>query len=263
VLFGVLLYALLRRRFSPAVAGAVSGACLLLPALRDWSFAPLTDSWGLALQCGALLAAVLALEREGWRWLALLAASVLALAFTRDATVLIVIATGAVALLTRTRRSAAVLATAVAASIPAPLLFGASFKEQLAFDFNDFGIPKDTSWSFVLHHWPGALRNTLDNDALQLGRGSYGLAFVAAGLFALLAVALVRAAVTRRDPFFVLVAASLVGCVVMVVLAPNYTHLRLELVFVPALAAGGALVAERAVALVAARRRAAVRPAPA
>src|SRR3954470_3351346 len=27
VLFGVLLYALLRRRFSPAVAGAVSGAC--------------------------------------------------------------------------------------------------------------------------------------------------------------------------------------------------------------------------------------------
>src|SRR4051794_27149149 len=47
---GLLLFALLRRRFGPGISLAVAAVCLLLPPLRTFSGRPLTDSWGLALE---------------------------------------------------------------------------------------------------------------------------------------------------------------------------------------------------------------------
>ena len=85
VLLAPFLYLLVRLWFPPLPAGVATGVALLLEPLRVWSASPLTDSWGLALQCAALSAGCLVLAR-GARWLPAWAAAVLLLGFTRDAT---------------------------------------------------------------------------------------------------------------------------------------------------------------------------------
>jgi hypothetical protein len=124
IAFAPLLYVLLRRRFSVRASAAVAAGMALLPPTREWSFHPLTDSWGLTLEVASLLAAVLVVDRGG-RWLPLWVASVGALAFTRDAAVIAVLAALWLALRHRTRVTVALAATGIAAAAPAPLLFGA------------------------------------------------------------------------------------------------------------------------------------------
>jgi hypothetical protein len=103
-----------------------------------------------------LLVAIRALDRRrSWLWIPLWAGSVLLLAFTRDAAAIVVAAAVLVALAQRTRRALAVAGTAILAALPAPLLFGAPLRETLAFTFSGNDVPKDASWSFVLHnYWP-------------------------------------------------------------------------------------------------------------
>lgn len=238
VVVGVALLALLRRRFSPEVSVVVAAACLLLSAVRLWSAVPLTDSWGLALEAAALLFALLALERGG-AWIAAWVASMIALSFTRDATVVVLVAVLWVTLRTRTRRSGLVLLSGIAASLPAPVLFGAPLVQQLCFVFHSFHVPSIVSWSYVGAHYPGAAWSVVRDDVRYLADH----ALVSVVLLAATAYMVIAGA--RSDPFFMLARAALVGAVISLALLPNYTAMRLELVFVPSIAIALAFTARR------------------
>lgn len=226
---GLALLALLRRRFSPAVSLVVAGGCLLLSAVRAWSALPLTDSWGLALEAAALLAALLALER-GRSWVAVWGVSVLALSFTRDVTVVPLVAALWVAVRTRTRRSLLVLLTGIAASIPAPAILGVPLVQELCFVFHNYRIPPAISWSYAIGHYPAALWSVVRGDVQYLE----GEVVVSVLLLAATAYMVVRA--PHRDHLFMLARAALLGAAVSIALLPNYTFLRLEMAFVPPIA---------------------------
>jgi hypothetical protein len=237
-LLGPVLLLLLRRRFDLLVSGAAAAVCVALPPLRSWSAQPLTDSVGVLLLALGLLAASLVLDR-GLRWLPLWVGSVLALGFTRDATIVLVVAAGWLALRERSRRAAWLLAGGVLAALPAPLLFGASLRRSLALIVNDFEVPDDTSWGAILGAYPDALWRLVREDAHSLTRVTPLTGVV-------IVVALAALLVRRRgaDPYFRLLRAAAAGCLLMLLLQPNRTALRLELVFVPVLAVGLALAVE-------------------
>lgn len=241
---GVLIYALLRRRTTPAVALLSAAICLLLPPVRASGMFPLTDSWGLALETAALLAAILAIERGG-KWIALWGISMLALSFARDATIILVLGTAWWWWRKRTHRAAAVAITGLLASIPAPALFRAPVVGQLSWELDGFHIPHPASWSVVASHLPRALAAVLRDDlkypaglALPYLAYAVGLALVAAVVY------MIRAA-PRDDPFYVLARVALVGSVLTVALSASYTDLRVELAFVPVIAIALALAIDR------------------
>jgi hypothetical protein len=235
VVAGLLLFALLRRRFSDGVSLLVSIACLLLPPVRTFGGYPLTDSWGLALELGALIVALLALERGG-RWIAVWALTMLALSFTRDSTIVVLFAVGWVVLATRTRRGVLVLGSGVTASVPAFLLFGAPLVRQMSYVLQGFHPPAVVSWSYVGSHYPAALWSVVRQDLHY----PLGLTFpaawfvVAAALFAALVYMFIAS--PRRDPFFMLSKGAVVGSAGLIAASINYTSLRLELVFIPSVA---------------------------
>ncbi len=235
VLVGPLLYALLRRRFNPLCSLVASAVCVALPPLRYWAEQPQTDSFAVAVEALALLLAVLALERGG-RWLLPWFLVVLVLGLTRDASVIVVAAVAWVAVRERTRRSVAVLGTGVLAALPPLLAFGAPLRVAMAYTFSDFRIPTDASWGFVARNYPKGLRRVQIHDL------DY---FVDHPLTALAAVAAVVALYAIRrsgDPYFTLMRMTGVACLAFVAVLPNYTALRLELVFLPVIAVGLALL---------------------
>jgi hypothetical protein len=201
------------------------------------------DSFAVALETLALLGAVLAIER-GRRWLMLWVLAMLALAFTKDATIVLVVATLWVAARRPTRRALALVVTGVAVSLPPALAFGAPLRRSLASVVSGFQVPEDTSWGFIARHYPAAVRGVLDQDFEYLTRRTpvTGLVVV---------VALAALVLLRRgdDDYFRLVRAAAVGCALVILVQPNPTALRLELVFVPVLAVGLALALDRALGL--------------
>ncbi len=241
VLIGPLVFLLLRRRFGAVVSVAAALVCIGLPSLRFWSAQPLTDSFAVALEALGLLAAVLVLDR-GRRWLLLWCAAVLALAFTRDATFVLVAAAAWVALTRRSRTAVELLLTGVVAALPAPLLFGAPLQRSLAFVVSGYDVSADTSWSFVLDRYPGALWRVAREDFESLTRVT-----PVTGLVVVVALAALFVWRRRPDPYFGLMRAAALACVGMIALQPNPTGLRLELVFVPVLAVGVALALEAVV----------------
>lgn len=244
VLAGLLLFALLRTRFSDAISVLVSVACLLLPPVRTFGGFPLTDSWGLALEIAALWAALVALERGG-RWIAVWTVTMLALSFTRDATLIPLLGAAWIALLTRTRRSAGVLATGIAASLPALTVFGAPLRRQLAYVIAGFHIPATDSWSYVISHYPASLWSLVRQD-LYYPRGlSYTVVWYLIGAALVAAVVYMFVAAPRGDAFFTLNRAGLIGAALIVAVSINYTDMRLELVFIPGVAAGLAFAVTR------------------
>jgi hypothetical protein len=245
LLLSLALYALLRRRFSSTVSAVVTCACMLTPSLRRNSFIPMSDSWSILLETCALLAAVFTFQRS-MRWLVPWMAALGAASLTRDVTVVPLIAVLCLAIHTRSRRSVLLAATGVASTLPALLAFGnASVRENLAFVFSGYNPPHDASWSFVLHHyWPN-VRDLARLD-LQYGTGLgwqtplwyLGILLAAAGV-----VLLVRSA-ARGDLFFLLHGYSLIGAAVFLAVFDGYSAFREELVFLPPVAVGLALLAK-------------------
>lgn len=242
VLLGPVLLLLLRRRFGTVVGAVAALVCISLPPLRSWAAQPLTDSFGVLLFALGLLGAALVLDR-GLRWLPLWVGAVLALGFTRDATIALVAAAGWMAVMERSKRTAWLLVGGVLAALPAPLLFGASLRRSLALIVNEFDVPQDTGWGAVLDGYPAALWRLVRGDVESLTR-------VTPLTGAVVVVALVALVWRRRspDPYFRLMRAAAAGCLLMLLLQPNRTGLRLELVFVPVLAVGLALALEPLVA---------------
>jgi hypothetical protein len=240
LLIGPLLYLLLRRRFSLPVSGVAAAVCAALPSLRYWAEQPLSDVPAVAVETLALLAAALALERRR-PWLLLWMASVAMLAFARDSTFVLVVAAAWVVLRRRTRRALALLAGGVLAALPAPLLFGAPLRTALAYTFSNSTIPTDTSWGFIARQYPHFLQRTASEDFQYLTRHT-----PLTGVVVVVALAGLLAFRRRGDWFPSLARAGAVGCLAYVLVLPNPTGLRLELVFVPVVGIGLAMAFAKA-----------------
>lgn len=245
----MLLYVLLRRRFSRFISAAVTLATLLLPPLRLVASLGMTDSWGLALLIAGLICASLALER-GRRWLLPWVAIVLVLSFTRDFTIVLVLATAWIAVQQRTRIATALAASGFIASVPAPLIAGAPLRENLAYVIDGYRIPTDTSWGFVISHYPGQLWDVVSHDlTYPLDFAFPGPAFMFPELLVIVAGAVALAVVPARgDSFVSLMRAAFVGGALTILISVNYTSWRLELAMLPAIAVGVALLSEQLLA---------------
>jgi Dolichyl-phosphate-mannose-protein mannosyltransferase len=248
LLIGPLLFLLLRQRFGVRTSLLVSLVCILLPPVVEHGTLRGVDSWGLALLIAALLFLVLALDR-GLRWLPAFAVTMAALSFTRDNTLVALAAIFWLLVVERRdraalRRHAALAAAGLAAALPAPLLFGAPLREQLAWVINDFEIPDDTSWGFVLTHLPEELARAVYFDLRYVTEHAFTpLATpLLALMLALLAAALAWLALgtPREDPYFRAMRAGLVGGLALLVMGASYGAFRLELVLVPAAGVGAA-----------------------
>lgn len=247
----MLLYLLLRRRFGTLVSALVTAATLLLPPLRLVASNGLTDSLGLMLLIAGLLCASLTLER-GRRWLWAWAAVVLVLSFTRDLTLVLVIAAAWLALQMRTRTSYLLLGSGFLASLPAPLLVGAPVRENLAYVVDDYTIPVDSSWGYVLDRYPGQLWETVSKDF------TYPLEFAfPAPMFLELAVIVAGAvtlfAVRSDDPYVGMMRAALAGAALTILISVNFTQWRLELAMLPSVAVGVAILTTLVIARLPAR----------
>jgi hypothetical protein len=240
VLTGLAVFALLRLRFRPWTCAIVALGTLALEPLRYWSLLPLTDSFGVALETAALATVVLALRRPR-PWLPVFAVTMLALSFTRDATIVILAGLAWVALRTRTRAATLTLVTGVVASLPAPLLFGAPARELMAYTLNQFRPPSSPSWGFIRSRYVAGEKGLVKDDLTYLLHHPYVGVFALGGLIALVAISRLRG-----DAAVSLLRAGILGAVVLVLLAPNFTALRLELPFVPLAAFGLGLAIDAA-----------------
>lgn len=248
VLAGLLVYALLALRFRAWIAAIVSLGVLALGPLRYWSLLPLTDSFGVALEAAALATAVLALRRPK-PWLPVFALTMLALSFTRDATLVVVAGLAWVALRDRSRRAVITFATGIVASLPAPLLFGAPTREIMAYTLNQFRPPAHATWGFIRSRYVDGEKGLVKDDFTYLFHHPYVGLFAVGGIVALYAL-------RRDDVSASLIRGAVVGAVALLLVAPNFTALRLELPFIPLAAYGVAL------GLDAIRRRAPGGPVP-
>jgi hypothetical protein len=240
------LFGLLLLRFRITVAATVAAGAALLPPLTHHSSFPLTDSWGLTLEIVALGAAILALER-GLGWLPLWIGAIALLSFTRDSMWIPILAVGWCALRSRSRTPVTLFATGVAAALPALLLFSTPVRELLALLVNDSEPSADTSWGFIIGHYPGALVELLRANVGFLRRGEwYTALYLVGGVLALLLLVWRRREV--RDTTTTLMTAGAVLALGYVLAAPVFSAFRLELVFVPMAAWGVALAAERVAA---------------
>jgi hypothetical protein len=237
------IFLLLMLRFRLLVATAVTLAAAFLPPLVNHSSFPLTDSWGLALETLAFAAAILTLDR-GRRWLPLWIVAIFVLAFTRDSTWIPVLAVGWCAFRLRTRDAYWLFGTGVAAALPALLVLGAPVRNLLAELVNKSDIPSDTSWSFILSHYPRALVELVHANGGYLRDGAWYTGLMLVGGVILLLVLALRGHY-RRSKVTMLMTAGAVVSLLYVFAAPSFSAFRLELVFLPMAAYGLALGSSR------------------
>jgi hypothetical protein len=259
LLLALTLFAFLRRRFSPWLSAAVTCVCILAPPVRDTSFVPMTDSWGLFLATFALLAVALVYERSD-RWLIGWIGALVLLSVTRDDSVVPLVAVGCLLLHQRDRRSLLLVVSGALSILPAILIFGnTSIKENLSYAFSGFNPPYEETWKFVFHYYPENLRELISSDAgYGLEQGVVVGALWYLGLaVALFGIVLLVRRLWREDFFFRLAAYTLPGAALYVLLFGRWSVLRQEIVFVPALAVALALAAEWGAARVRERRSAA------
>jgi hypothetical protein len=239
------LFGLLLLRFRIAIAAAVTLATVFLQPLVAHSSFPLTDSWGLALEIAAFVAAILTLDR-GLRWLPLWIVAVAVLAFTRDSLWIPVLAVGWCAIRQRSRVPVALFASGILAALPALILFKTPVRDLLALLVNNSEPSTDTSWGFIAGHYPHALLELARANAGFLRRGEwYTAAYFLAGAIALALLARSRRSSSSATTIMTAGGILAIGYVLA---APVFSAFRLELVFVPMAAFGLASASERLVA---------------
>ena len=240
------IFGLLLLRFRLPVAGAVTLATVLLPALTEHASYPLTDSWGLALETAALASAVLVLDR-GPRWLIAWFLAILVLSFTRDSIWIPVLASLWLTVNQRSRLSVWLFVSGLAASLPAMLAFRVPLRELLAQMLNDAHPAPDAGWGSIIADYPGAIIDLLQADGGFVRDGAwYSAAFFIGGLVLLFALSTGAAS----TPVTTLLKAAAVAGAAYVLVIPVFSAFRLELVLVPMAAWGLALAGERIAARV-------------
>ena len=235
------LFSLLLLRFRVPIASGVTLATIFLPALTTHASYPLTDSWGLALEVTAFATALLTLER-GLRWLPLWVTVIVSLSFTRDSVWIAVLASAWCALRHRSRGALALALTGFIATLPALLLFRVPVKALLALLVNGSQPSTDTSWPFILRHYPHAVVQLVHDNLGFVRHGQWytGL-YLAGGLVAL--VFLHWRSGDRSLTTSLMTSGAVLG-VAYVFAAPVFSAFRLELVLVPMAAFGLALALE-------------------
>ena len=228
------LFLLLLMRFRLPVAATVSLATIALPALSHHASFPLTDTWGLALEIGALGAGLLVLDR-GPRWLPAWVACLVVLSFTRDTTWIPIFAAAGLALHLRSKDTFLLLGTGLAAVVPALLAFTVPARELLAMMLNGIEPAPDASWGFVAGHYPGAFVDFLQANGGYVRDGAwYSAAYLLGGLALLVLLTLRR----ERTPTDMFLLAGALASVAVVLALPVFSALRLELVCLPMAAFG-------------------------
>jgi hypothetical protein len=150
------------------------------------------------------------------------------------------------ALRERSRRMGVATAAGILAALPAPLLFAAPVRENLAYVFNDFRIPTDTSWSSILGDYPSRLSDVIVEDIKYPPESQFPILIaLAMGAIVIAGLVLLYYPWRSGDPFLSMIRASAVGGLITILISVNYTGLRLELVFIPAAATGVALLWQR------------------
>jgi hypothetical protein len=233
-LLAPLLYLLLRRRFAPGLAAPVSVFCTVLPPVFFVGPVPSTDLLALSLLVAGLLVAW-QVRVSGLRWLPAWILVVLVLSFTRDANIVLI-------------------AAGVLASLPAPLLFAAPVRENLAYTFNEYRIPTDTSWSAILGEYPHRAATVLRYDLEYPLDTAIPVLTAAMGILVIVGLVRLYARSDRDDPFLILARGAGFGGLITVLITMNYSNARLELVLIPSIATGLALAGERVAARARARR---------
>jgi hypothetical protein len=90
-----------------------------------------------------------------------------AASFTRDVTVVPLVALLFLTVQLRSRQAVALLVSGGLAVVPALALYGnSSVRNNLAFVFSGYNPPRDRSWSFILHSYPPHIRMLLHKDLL-------------------------------------------------------------------------------------------------
>jgi hypothetical protein len=187
--------------------------------------------------------------KRGLRWLPLWIVTIAILGFTRDSSVVPVLAAGWLALRDRTRVPVLLFLSGLAAVLPASLLFTSPVREVMALAVNHSEPSADTSWGFIARHYPAAAIDLIRANVGFLRRGEwYTALFLGGGLVSLFAFARRRPSASIR-----LLAAGAILGLLYVLSVPVFSAFRLELVFVPMAAYGLALAAEYALARLAER----------
>ncbi len=244
VLVAPLAYLLLRARCGRPASLAAAAFCELLPPLSSLAPHPNVDAWGLALLFAALLIAQRGVADRGPRWLPVWVLSILALSFTRDAAVVALSAVAWLAFRERSRLMLVTTLTGVIAALPAPIIFSAPLRENLAYVMNNFRIPADTRWSSILHKYPSQLWKVVEEDLRYPKTAADPVLAFAMGAVVVAGLAVLLFARHRGGSLSVLARGSLVGAAATILVSVNITGLRLELAFVPAVAVGVALLVE-------------------
>jgi hypothetical protein len=239
-----LLFLFLRTTFTKLISLATAVFSTLVPPLLLLAQQPRVDTWGLSLLIAGLLVAALAMQR-GLRWLPAWIGTVLVLSFTRDLTIVLVAAIGWVAVQERSRRALVLTTSGALAALPALLIFPVSIQQNLAYVINDFHIPTDTSWSFILSHYPHEIAYTIGNDLTYPFTSQLPVLSCLMTIPVLAAFFSLFAPGHRLDTLVGLGRGVALGAFVTVLVAANYTELRLELAFIPAIAVGLALLGSR------------------
>jgi hypothetical protein len=169
------------------------------------------------------------------------------LSFVRDSTWIPIAAVAWCALRQRSRISLELLLTGVVAAVPALLLFTVPVRDLLALLVNQTQVPSDTSWGFILRHYPHAVVELARANVGFLRRGEWYTALYFVGGLAGLGLLARRQREAGAWPSL-LIAGAVAG-LGYVLAAPVFSAFRLELVFVPMAAFGLALAAERATVL--------------
>jgi peptidoglycan/LPS O-acetylase OafA/YrhL len=120
----------------------------------------------------------------------------------------------------------------------------------MAYTLNQFRPPAHATWGFIRSRYVAGEKGLVKDDLTYLVHHPYVGLFAAGGIVALYALR------NHGDDAASLMRGAIVGAVVLLLVAPNFTALRLELPFVPLAAYGVAL------ALDAVRRRAPRGPMP-
>jgi hypothetical protein len=237
VVLAPLLYLLLRLWFSVRISLIATTAALLFGPLRVWSSSPLTDSWGLALATAALACGCLVLCGRA-RWLVAWFATILVLGFTRDLTLVITGAAVLAFLVERDRITGALAGLAIVATLPAPLLYGAPLQTAIAYPLNGYYPVSNPSWFFIADRYLNGAKALVKSDLTYLGDHPLVALLLVGGTLAIVFL--------RPDgPARTLVWSAVPAAVAYLFLAPNYTELRLELVFLPLAALGLGAIAAR------------------
>jgi hypothetical protein len=225
----VALYALARLRFGRVASAVAAAVVTVLPQYRDAALAPLTDSWGVALEALALLVAVQFCRTGRRAWAVAWPAVMLLLAFTRDNAAVVALALLVVGI--RSRRALALGASGAALAALPSLVFGVHYRTLLAYTLDDSHVPPSTSTRWLLDHYGHGVHAMLHGLVTPVRHGlppltGLGILVGLAGLLLL-----------RRGRYAAIVAASAAAAAVFMFSLPQAGY-RIALVLLPAAAVG-------------------------